>query len=195
MSPVGRHLAAMILLTTTPLVQAQTAEMPTPESFAVGDRWEWRQVDSRTKQEEGRRTRVVVLVEGVLKFSDGGRTSQLSQAFIGAPSPQPWRVWPLQVGKKWKYEEQWTRKDGGSGSTRQNVEVVAYEEVSVPAGKFMAYKIEYRGWYQRNQRGHGGRQDDTYWYAPEVKADVKHVREDKENMYTRELTSYQLGSR
>ena len=75
----------------------------------------------------------------------------------------------------------------------QDAEVVAQEEVSVPAGKFMAFKIEYRGWY-RNSRGSSGKQNDTYWYAPEVKADVKHIRDDGYNMYTRELINYKRAA-
>jgi len=71
--------------------------------------------------------------------------------------------------------------------------VVAYEEVTVPAGKFMAFKIEHRGWF-RNSRGSSGIQKDTYWYAPDAKADVKHIRDDEYNMYTRELISSKRGA-
>ena len=52
----------------------------------------------------------------------------------------------------------------------------------------MAFKINYRGWY-RNSKSNG-KQHDAYWYAPDAKADVKHVRDD---MYTRELTLYKRG--
>ena len=87
----------------------------------------------------------------------------------------------------------WSRPDGVTGNTRQNAEVVAYEEVSTPAGKFMAYKIEHRGYFSTS-RGRNGKQNDTYWYAPEVSADIKRVRDDSFNMYTRELTTYKRAA-
>lgn len=170
--------------------------MPAPTSFNVGDIWEWRQVDNRTKLEEGKLTRTVVNVDGTLRFSDGTTSSQMSAILVNGgykETSKPWRVWPLEVGKKWGVDSDWLRADGVSGNTRQDVEVMAYEEVVVPAGKFMAYKIEHRGFY-RNSRGGQGRQNDTYWYASDAKADVKHVRDDGYNMYTRELVTYKRGS-
>ena len=193
MNYVFRLLAVTVVLASPAISQAQKAEMPTPATFGVGDTWVWRQVDNRTKLEEGQRTRTVVIVDGILRFSDGRRNSQISSSFIGNPSRKPWRVWPLELGKKWTYEEDWTRSDGVTGNTQQDAEVVAYEEVIVPAGKFMAFKINYRGWY-RNSQGGSGKQNDTFWYAPDANADVKHIRDDGYNMYTRELTNYKRGT-
>ena len=169
---------------------AQTAEMPLPKDFAEGESWAWVQVDNRTKVEEGRRTRSVVRVDGVLMFRSERGNSQISNWFLGVPTQsKPWRVWPLAVGQSWEYEEDW--RDGDrSGNTQQKATVVGYEEVSVPAGKFGAFKIEYKGWYRTNGRG-SGFQNDTYWYAPDVRADIKHVRKDGFNDYTRELVSYE----
>jgi len=188
------RLLAIVCLAAPGISQAQKAEMPAPTAFHVGDTWVWREVDNRTKLEDGKPTRTVVKVNGILKFSDGDKkTYRISNAFLGKPSSKPWRVWPLEVGKKWVFDADWVRSDGVSGNTKQDAEVVAYEEVTVPAGKFMAFKIEYRGWY-RNSGGSSGKQDDTYWYAPDVSADVKHIRDDGFNMYTRELISYKRGA-
>ncbi len=189
MNSVTQCVAAIICLSLSAISQAQTAEMPIPSSFNVGDKWEWRRIDNRTKQEEGKFSRTVVKIDGILQFSDGAKNHQISQEFLGKPSTKPWRVWPLAIGKKWEYEEDWTRDDGATGNTKQNVEVVAYEEVTVPAGKFMAFKIEYKGWYRRNG-GRSGKQNDTYWYAPDAKANVKRTRDDGHNMYTQELVIY-----
>ena len=202
MNSILRLLAVIVCLVAPGISHAQKAEMPAPSAFNVGDSWEWREVDSRTKLEEGTRTRTVVNHGGILKFSYGNgqnnsqtRFGQISAAFIGKPSQKkPWRVWPLEVGKKWVFDADWVRRsDGVTGNTKQDAEVVAYEEVTVPAGKFMAFKIEYRGW-SRNSGGGNGKQDDTYWYAPDAMADVKHIRDDGYNMYTQELVSYKHGS-
>jgi hypothetical protein len=193
MKSVTRILAVAACLIAPAIAQAQKAEIPAPAGFNLGDTWEWRQVDNRTKVEEGKLTRTVVDDNGVLKFFNGRVRLQISRAFTGKALPKPWRVWPLEVGKKWTYEEDWRRADGVTGNTQQDAAVVGYEEVTVPAGKFMAFKIEYSGYY-RNDRGGQGRQNDTYWYAPEAKADVKHIRDDGYNMYTRELSTYKRGA-
>ena len=174
---------------------AQKAEMPGPESFRVGDQWEWRQVDNRTKVEEAKISRAVVKVNDVLQFSNGTTNVNVSAALIDGAyghSSKPWRVWPLEVTKKWSFESDWQRPDGVSGTTKQDVEVLAYEEVAVPAGKFMAYRIEHKGSYR--YPGKYGKQNDTFWYAPDAQADVKHIRDDGYNLYTRELVSYRRGA-
>ena len=184
---------AVFYLTIAGIAHAQKAEEPTPASFNVGDTWEWRRVDNRTKVEEGKQSRTVVKEDGIMLFSNGTSTSQISSYFAGNSVTKPWRVWPLELGKKWVADETWSRNDGVTGSTKQDAEVVGYEEVITPAGKYMAFKIEYKGFY-RSSRGNSGKQNDTYWYAPDVFADVKHIRDDGYNMYTRELISYKRGA-
>ena len=197
MTSASRLLALLICLSVPVFSHAQRAEMPAPTSFNVGDTWEWRQIDNRTKLDEGKSTRSVVSIDGVLQFSTGTANSQMSAILVAGgysgPQSKPWRAWPLEVGKKWVFDSDWLRPDGVSGNTKQDVEVVGYEEVVVPAGKFMAYKIIHRGYY-RNSSGFSGQQNDTYWYAPDAKADVKQVRDDRYNLYTRELVSYKLGT-
>ncbi|MCB1959736.1 MAG: hypothetical protein KDE68_04295 [Rhodocyclaceae bacterium] len=171
---------------------SQVAELPEAASFSEGERWEWRRVDSRTKVEISKPWRQVVTEAGEIKFQfASGETMSLSTVFVYLypTSKKPWREWPLQVGAEWEFEADWTRADGVSGNTRQDVEVIAYEEVSVPAGTFMAFKIEHKGWY-RNSRGGSGKQLDTYWYVPALKADVKRIRNDGYNHWEQELVSY-----
>ena len=179
-----------------PLMSAQAnagdAGLPAAQRFAVGDRWEWRQFDNRTQVEEQRYSRSVVSSGDKLLFAEAASTATAEAIFIDGGydrSEQPWRIWPLEVGKKWTFEGVWHRPDGGSGRTRQEMEIAAYEEVIVPAGKFLAFRIEARGFY-RNAAGGGARQNDTYWYAPAANCDVKHVRQDDRNSYTQELVSY-----
>ena len=176
---------------------AQKAELPSAAQFASGETWEWRQFDQRTKLEEGRQSRTVVSADGELRVSD----SVFGQASVASvftdnynkSSAKPWRVWPLEIGKKWSVNVDWSRPDGVTGNTKQEAEVVAYEEVTVPAGKFMAFKIEQRGWFQ-NSRPNRGKQNDTYWYAPEERADVKHSRDDGVYSFTRELVSHKRSA-
>lgn len=196
-----KSCAAVLLATilSAPIfAHAQEAEMPKPDSFRIGDYWEWRQVDARTKLEEGQRTRTVVEQNGIVRFSYGGArrafTGQISNAYLGNSSAKkPWRVWPLRVGATWAHDEEWRRPDGVSGSTQADVRVTSFEEVEVPSGKYMAFKIEHKGHYH-NSAGGSGFQRETYWYAPEVAADVKHTYDDGFNPWVRELTVYKRGT-
>jgi hypothetical protein len=45
-------------------VYAQSATMPDVSTFAVGDLWEWRQFDNRTKLEEAGRSVLVIEDKG-----------------------------------------------------------------------------------------------------------------------------------
>ena len=192
----SKCIALCTLALVPVLVWAQKAELPSASEFTKGEAWEWRQVDSRTKIEERRLRRDVVEVDGVLQFSDGSANRKIDSAFVGGGyevAGDPWRVWPLEVGKKWSFKGDWKRPDGVTGNTKQDVEVLAFEEVTVPAGKFMAYKIEHRGFYT-NSAGRNGRQNDTFWYSPEMRMDVRHDRDDGYNRYTRELVSHQKGT-
>lgn len=188
----------LILIGVPAIAIAQPAQLPGPKDLDIGDTWKWRQADDRTGVLEPTRYLTVVGFKGEKMLSDGAHEFRLSDYYVdGYPLPGsehkavalPWRSWPLEVGKKWTFEVDWTRQDGTTGHTHQDVEVAAFEEVEVPAGKFMAFRIVHRGFYS-NSNNARAKQDDTYWYAPEVKADVKSKRDDRFNVYTRELVSY-----
>ena len=175
---------------------AQTAEMPAPEAFAVGEAWEWRRIDALTKLEEARTVATVVKADAGLAFSIDGKTIPVATRLTQSgykPSDKPWRVWPLAVGKRWEFEAEWSLPDGLSGRSEQKVEVTDFEEVTVPAGKFMAYKIEHRGFY-RTSSGATGRQDDTFWYAPDLKVDVKFERKSGRPVSVTERMSYKKAA-
>ena len=82
--------------------------------------------------------------------------------------------WPLQVGNTWRANYQWVDKllnPDWSGPGWQEFAVVAWEEVTVPAGAFMAYKVV---------RTNGNwdtvkKEDYMTWYAPEPQLIVKVV--------------------
>lgn len=74
---------------------------------------------------------------------------------------------PLQVGKKWD-ELYYSR---GSVARRMQVWVTAYEQVTVPAGTFWAFRIEAVN--QRLDRPLPAYE--TYWYAPATKSLIKYV--------------------
>jgi hypothetical protein len=172
---------------------AQSAAMPDVSTFQVGDRWEWRQFDNRTKLEEAGRSVEVIEDKGFRALIVEGMQRPLDYAYVAEPSSKPWRVWPLAVGKQWPVDVDYVRPDRSTGNLKQDARVVGYEEVTVPAGKFMAFKIEHDG-YVRTSTGFNGRIVDTFWYAPEARADVKHVRRVANSDFTRELVKYPAPS-
>ncbi|MEO8922056.1 MAG: hypothetical protein ABI330_04395 [Caldimonas sp.] len=189
----------LVIIFAPSLCNAQLAQLPGPSDLNIGDTWSWQQADDRTHVKEPTRYLTVVGVQGEKMLSNGAQEFRLSDYYVdgGYPLPgsnrkvvaRPWRVWPLEVGKKWTFDMDWIRQDGVTGHTRQDVQVVAFEEVEVPAGKFMAFRIVHKGFYS-NSNNASAKQDDTYWYAPDLKVDVKSKRDDRFNVYTRELVSY-----
>ena len=82
------RLLAIVCLAAPAISHAQQAEMPAPTSFNVGDTWVWREVDNRTKLEDGKPTRTVVKVNGILKFSDGDKKTTEYQMHFSASRHQ-----------------------------------------------------------------------------------------------------------
>jgi hypothetical protein len=191
-----RIVALAVWLAAAATSHAQTADAPPPATFTAGERWEWQHVDNRTSLALPAVTVIVVNLDGGLRMFDGTTHYPLDAWFTDdglSASPKPWRVWPLAVGKTWMVDSDRLRPDGILVNVRQDVTVVAYEEITVPAGTFMAFKIVHRGWYRNSRHSHG-ELNDTYWYAPVAKADVKHIRQILGNVTTRELTSYKRAA-
>lgn len=89
---------------------------------------------------------------------------------------------PLQVGKTWKRKVELTNST--KSDTTVNAELVSrvagWEMVTVPAGNFLALRIEtkgtYRGW---NFDGTWyGEIEDTLWYSPDARNAVRYVYKD-----------------
>jgi hypothetical protein len=77
--------------------------------------------------------------------------------------------WPLWVGKTWDTAHSTVNfeRNGGGGWLTPHRKVAAYEDVTVPAGTFKAFRIE-----QTPGSGYSA-DSSTYWYAPAVKVIVK----------------------
>ncbi len=100
--------------------------------------------------------------------------------------PRPGYQWPLLMGKTW--EQSFTRenwRDKQTTSMTHSWEVVAIEDVTVPAGTFKTIKI-----VSRNART--SRPAYEVWYAPDVKQWVKIHEWLESGERTREMTEYKL---
>ena len=85
-------------------------------------------------------------------------------------TPPPSISWPLEVGKSGTIFTFWSRPDGGG---RLNIEwkVEAYEDVTVPAGTFKAFRITYS--FLLGPPGNREWREFSTWYAPEVRQIIK----------------------
>lgn len=189
------------------LVSLCLAQVPSPD-YNIGDWWVFNlhgTGDARTQYRETIST--VELDHIVVTTEKGGKRtySQRMNPLDATRSEIPLVTFPLEVGKKWAAKIEW--KNGTFyGVNSMKYEVVAKEEVVVPAGKFEAYRIEGFGFVDdkvANWGPVGGQPKvvEVFWYAPAVKRVVKY---DNKNLkwippqfvetYSRhhELAEYQL---
>lgn len=137
----------------------------------------------------GGNTRVGAMSLDLNPFSEGltssGRTS----------SPLPYFAFPLEPGKTWKGVVDYPSPFGSLMiNVNMTTRALDWEEITVPAGKFRALKIEANG---RSVGGPiNGTRKVTLWYAPEV---ANYVRMEFEMSYSpaagtsvQELTSFSL---
>lgn len=90
---------------------------------------------------------------------------------------------PLKVGKTWRQPVEFTIVNRPGDYVRADLEarVVGWESVTVPAGTFLALKIEMGGWYRGRMIDNwplDGHIEDTAWYSPEVRNVVRYEYKD-----------------
>ena len=77
---------------------------------------------------------------------------------------------PFGVGSRWEgqYDLRFPDNPSWNNNRTKVAEVVAYEEIEVPAGKFKAFKIKYDNWRNDSRPVIGGRKadDEVIYYCP-----------------------------
>lgn len=155
------------------------ARVSLPADWRPGDRWVYDWISgsatgTKTVEvleiKEVNEVRYYVVAVGdmehyyTLDFSWSGsvRDSKVQARMV---PPQPWFVWPLEVGRRWGhrgvYEAKEEKKEQDDAFA-----VVAAETVEVPAGRFPTLKVV---------REASNRDTDEYWYSPEVRWYVKWI--------------------
>jgi len=195
------YLSALILwLAACAIPQAPPpmARVNSPPEWRSGDRWvyEWTSGSERgTKIVEILETKEVNRVQYYLvRIGDIDHYYTLELHWAGSVRnskvearmvpPQPWFVWPLDVGQRWVHRGDYEARD----SKRQHNDtfgVVAAETVEVPAGRFHALKVVREA----------GRDSDQYWYAPEVRWYVRWIGRRGEIQFEERLREYHPAPR
>ena len=155
---------------------------PLGRKYSLGDTATYRKIDQFTDIEETTRLKVtgVDLDRDRIELNDGkfiidSMGNYLRTAGGGESDvPQQFNPAELQIGKAWTAG--WKQS-----SPRQGVEVIsldlhiaAFEKVRVPAGDFMAFRIEIRGWHRRD-RGYFKREQ-RLWLVPGINFAIKDER-------------------
>ena len=167
-------------------------QQPTLADYEVGEKWVWKYKGVTTEGEvrsDGTDTREVVSANGELGMIIGTDTIPVADIVKPDESKTPKYDWPLEAGKKWKYENNWTSQDGTTGKQSQDAEVLSFKEETVEAGTFMAYTIQYKGKIT-NSRGYSADVDEVWLYAPAVKNFIKLTQTQDDFHYVEELIEY-----
>lgn len=171
---------------------SRVTKQPTFSDYSVGEKWIWKYKGVSSEGEvrsEGEDTREVISANGILVMTVGKDTIPVTDIVQPENSETPRYDWPLEVGKKWRYEKNWTSQDGTTGKQSQDVEVLTFKEETVEAGTFMAYTIEYKGTVS-NSRGYNAQTDEVWLYAPAVKNFIKLTQIQDGFTYNEELKKY-----
>lgn len=194
----SKVVLTLALLSGSPL--AQKADLP---DVKAGDQWNFAVYYTVPSTTPNRSWLITSVTPVGIEGTENGEPLMLTRELNVLESPRnkesnPKALsFPLEVGKRWRYDSDWVFKPKESkGSTTVDVAVVGHEKVKVPAGEFDAFKLAAKG----SLRGtspinsqYAGETTETYWYAPMARAIVKSVRH---NPYlgttTIELVEFQL---
>lgn len=192
------HVTIVLTVIVTFLLNSCTnpssivTKQPTLSDYTVGEKWTWKYKGVTTEGEvrsDGEDTNKIVSVDGVLGMVIESDTIPVADIVKPEISETPKYNWPLKVGKKWKYENNWTSQDGTTGSQSQDVEILSFKEETVEAGTFKAYTIKYKGKITTS-RGYSADVEDVWLYAPELKNFIKLTQTQDDFLYEEELINY-----
>ena len=165
-SRIASMLAALLLaLANAVSADELTASSPgsggttrADTNYKIGDRYTYRTLDLFSRVEDARHTlRVTDVTDNQVIFNGGRRVTDRLGNDIAAGkgnqfSGQQIFVPDYGIGRKWTTRYLMTKPDGSEYVVTYDFEIVAKEPITVPAGTFLAYRIE-GGGYMHQTRG------------------------------------------
>lgn len=165
---------------------------PTQADYKAGEKWVWKYKGVTSSGEiraEGKDVKKITSQNGALNMVTQHGIIPVADIVKPVTSKTPRYNWPLQVGKKWTFEQNWTSEDGTKGSTIQDAEVISFKEETVEAGTFMAYTIKYKGKIS-DSKGYSKETEDIQLYAPKLKTFIRLTQIQNDYLYVEELIEY-----
>jgi hypothetical protein len=170
----------MGFLSVQPVLAAPQADLP---NVHVGDIWQYRSVDEFTGETK------LEFSHQIVDLSDREIVTQLkNKGSSASPLRYYTRQWgsldienakfdpyyplfdfPLSVGKSWKKQYRTTFANGDSSSSFLEAKVTTFEKITVPAGSFDAFRVEYSTEsMSADANANISKGKVTVWYAPAV---------------------------
>jgi chemotaxis protein histidine kinase CheA len=106
---------------------------------------------------------IYTLDGGVLRSNTADNTFTYDPPLTNLPGDE------LMIGKKWSNTTTETSKVR-SNLRKDEYKIIAFEEITIPAGTFKAYKIQINGWVGQN------RIDNLIWVLPDWGVSLKSIR-------------------
>lgn len=161
--------------------------------YKIGDSYSYRVIDLFTKLETNRSDiRITQTTDNQVIFNDGLMITDLFGNYRKIAdgkrfSDGQFFVPEYVIGKKWSTRYKIFYPDSTTGEFELNLKVVAHEQITVPAGRFNAFRVEGNGW----GRGPFGTISvkQTYWIAPDLRRPV--AREDYLRLGNGRVTAYE----
>jgi hypothetical protein len=182
--------ATFLALAASVLAADETAPVQKPD-VKVGDSWRYQVKEHQSNVPIVSQINSLVTFVGpdlivvVESGKDGQETDSqfdsgwgvASIGYLGLVFDPPMRFWkfPLQVGAEYPFVYGLAAARGSPARTRAEgtARVLGWEDVTVPAGKFRAVKVEAKAAFQRLDISARGWQRFVLWYVPDVKRFVK----------------------
>jgi hypothetical protein len=198
---------------------AQSLERAERPEIRVGDLWVFQNTDLRTGEKKDTSFLVTALTGDEIMMETGGSTSgawtftrewnpverKAGDVVTDVLKPDwPYLRFPMALGKTWEVPfeiEATSRFEKHVAEWQWKAQVVAVETVTVRAGTFQTFRIDYEGSFttRSGRETWTGSHGETAWYAPAAKAIVKReftqlapARNVKEH-HTIELLSFKLA--
>lgn len=168
--------SSFLFLVFFSMLSSATDITPAPV-WEDGFSWEYQVTPSNGPQHT--RTDTVISVEGngyILQIEEAGKQRQAFYRKDGnlEASKIEYYKFPLTVGDSWKQEFEYTGQKNKKNYTAQvEVQVVAIERITTPAGEFDAFKIVSTMHYTQLDTSYRNKVVDTNWYAPKVRKTVR----------------------
>jgi hypothetical protein len=162
-------------------------------AFVVGDSWEYKSVTT-PGDKPGTWSRTIIAApsdqEFKVRFQDNTVNSfDKTMNFMPEGNPSYARIlarYPMKVGDGWEMSRRYADPRAvESGEAK----VVAYEQITVPAGTFQCFRVEAKA--TLNNKSFAEASKWTRWYCPEVKHFAK---ESFEQTVTGSMTSGRNGT-
>jgi|GEM_PF-2694060 len=218
-----RFPALLTTLALTACCAAASAQEMSLPTFALGDRWAFRETDLLTKNETGRWTETVTAIDAADYWIDSRRSVQTTwrgdttkavhreQFLVDAAAPNRRGKtittndagcaypWPLKVGMKFECTEGMVWPNGWKIRYALSFTVAAAETVQTAAGSFDTLRLEARGNAINDTTNGSSSHERTIWLSPAAKREVKHEIRTRLNNGTifrvegRELVEFSAG--